>query len=196
MGNSYALLSLSSQASGGDSGRRVSWSWKARQMRSTSLHPALKPPTPNSCGRFRLWQVSSEQGQMCVWSRPLSSGGNLAPQGRGTAADVTLPYTRPALGTAACIWDSARILVFRRFRFPGAERARPSSLGCGYSPAGGWQIPRKKRQGRLAASAQLGGLPHLWKPVHLVLVPLSSPTRLLTTPATCQFFSSWSSGSM
>ena len=163
-------------------------------MPFTSVRPAFKPPTPNCCGRFRLWQVSSEQDQMCVWSRPLSSGGNLAPESRGTAADVTLPYTRPALGTTACIRDSARIPVWFLvgFAFPELSVLVPPPwfvdtvpLVVGKSPGrkdrAGWQ--RRLSSGDFPTSgSQSGWSLSLSAPQHVYLRHLQPACFFLLGP--------------
>lgn len=55
----------------------------------------------------------------------------------------------------------------------------------------GWWLARPPQDG---AGGRGGSVPHFWKPIHLVLGPLSSPAHLNMTAATRLVVSSWSRG--
>ena len=83
----------------------------------------------------------------------------------------TLRVCRVAFQNGACVADSA---------------APP-----GVWVQSGWWLARPPQDG---AGARGGSVPHFWKPIHLVLGPLSFPAHLNTTAATRLVFSSWSRG--
>lgn len=99
--------------------------------------------------------MCSEQTSFLRWE--------LGPESCGTAAGARLPYTRPALGTTASVRDPVRVPR----RFPRTEHAVAAGcLGTVGMVAG--EAPQEGAGGRG------GSVSHFWKPIHLVLGPLSS----------------------